>query len=154
MKALLSAALLMSSFLTPQTALASWLYNENGGFGIYQPEGWSSRIEGRSTSLSGPSTDSAQSSIFLGSDWSAEADTLEHLKALVIEKTGDANPEAIGVSGLQGFRAGSAENGALYLLRIPQNFIVVEFELRGSEDQVREGKVMLGSIEIRTRPNE
>lgn len=155
MKALLAAlSLFFLCVVVIGTAQASWAYNENGGFGIYQPEGWESRIEGRSMTLEGPATDSDQSSIFLGSDWSSKAKDLEQLKALVTEETGEKNPESVTVSGLPGFRAGNSESGSLYVLRIPENFLVVSYELRGSLSQIEEGKVMLGSIEVRTRPNE
>jgi|GEM_PF-5111784 len=151
MKALLAV---LSLFFVSANVQASWLYNDNGGFGIYQPEGWSSSIEGRSSSLLGPNTDSAQSTIFLGSDWSSKARSIEQLRSFVTEETGDKNPEPIFISNLPGFRAGNAEKGSLYVLRIPENFIVVNYELRGSREQIVEGKVMLGSIEVRTKDNE
>ncbi len=133
---------------------ASWLYNENAGFGIYQPEGWTSSSEGRSTTLSGPLHDSAQSEIFLGSDWSSRVRSLEELRAYAIRETGDKSPRAIKISGLDGFATGKEKAGAYFVLRSPENFIVVEFDLKGSSEQLEEGETMLGSIDIRTRGNE
>ncbi|MGZ3649856.1 MAG: hypothetical protein ACXVB9_01810 [Bdellovibrionota bacterium] len=131
----------------------SWHYNENGGFGIYQPEGWSVQDEGRSTRLTGPERDSAQSDFFLGSDWVSKVKIPEDLRGYVQEETGSRSVESITVSGLPGFRAGTAEHGSYYLLRIPENVIVVQYDLRGSRDQIDEGLTMISSVEVRTRPN-
>jgi hypothetical protein len=142
--------LALTALLLSHPALASWHYNEDGGFGIYQPEGWRVEHEGRSSRLTGPENDVAQSEIFLGSDWQTPVTSLEKLRAYVSAETGEA-PEATTVSGLEGFRAGTPLRGSVYLLRAPENVIVVRYELRGSSDQVEEGRTMLSSIEIRTR---
>lgn len=132
-------------------AQASWHYNENGGFGIYQPEGWQSSILGRSSTLTGPETDRAQSEIFLGSDWVSKVENTSKLEAYVKKETGDASPRPIEISGLAGFQAGKGPKGAIYLLRIPGNVIVVRYELKGSKAQIDEGETMLSSIEVRTK---
>lgn len=133
-------------------ALASWHYNENAGFGIYQPEGWSATIEGRSSRLGGPVTDTSQSEIFLGSDWvSSSVKDADSLKKHMEEETGLHDLRPLTVSDLPAFRGGSNTDGSIYVLRVPGNVIVVDFNLRGSRDQLGEGETMLGSIEIRTR---
>src|SRR4051812_1237969 len=104
MKTIFAATL--SLFLS-LPALASWHYNEDGGFGIYQPEGWSVRHEGRSSRLEGPESDSAQSEIFLGSDWISKVKTQEQLRSYVQSESGNTEIETISVSGLEGFRAGT-----------------------------------------------
>lgn len=137
--------------LLPPAAHASWHYNENGGFGIYQPEGWTSEIDGRSSRLGGPVTDTSQSEIFLGSDWVSNVADQASLAAHMREETGFSDLRPVEVSGLAGFRAGDGTDGSIYVLRMPGNVIVVDYNLRGSRDQLDEGETMLGSIEIRTR---
>lgn len=151
MTKLLSTLSLLFS-LSASPALASWHYNENAGFGIYQPEGWSATIEGRSSRLGGPVTDTSQSEIFLGSDWvSLNVNDTESLKAHMEEETGLTHLVALTVSGLPGFRGGNDADGSIYVLRVPGNVIVIDYNLRGSREQLDEGGTMLGSIEIRTR---
>jgi hypothetical protein len=135
-------------------AHASWYYNEDGGFGIYQPEGWAVAHNGRSSTLTGPVSDRAQSWIFLGSDWQSRAVDLPALEAYVKAVSGDPHPRPITISELPGFRAGTARKGSIYLLRVPTNVIEVKFDLKGSADQLDEGRTMLGSIEVRTKGNE
>lgn len=149
MKPIVFLSLLFASF--SPLAHASWHYNENAGFGIYQPEGWSAKAEGRSSRLRGPLSDISQSEIFLGSDWAGQVNDLAALEAHVKSETGDTSLEPIAVSGLPGFRSGGPARGALHVLRAPGNIIVVEFNLLGSPAQIDEAATMLGSIEIRTR---
>lgn len=140
------------AFLLPSPAFASWHYNENAGFGIYQPEGWSATIEGRSSRLGGPVTDTSQSEIFLGSDWVSPAvKDSDSLAAHMRNETGLGNLVPVTVSELPGFRAGTATDGSIYVLRVPGNVIVIDYNLRGSRGQLEEAETMLGSIEIRTR---
>jgi hypothetical protein len=146
--------LFLLSMLFAHPAHASWHYNENSGIGIYQPEGWSVKVEGRSAILTGPSEDKAQSQIFLGSDWVSKVDSVTALKEYVQKETGDKSPRPIQISELPGFQTGSANNGSIHLLRINQNVIVIQYQLKGSTDQIDEGKTMLGSIEVRTKGNE
>lgn len=133
-------------------AHASWYYNADGGFGIYQPEGWNVSHNGRSSTLTGPVEDTAQSRIFLGSDWVSHIDSPAALEAYVRAESGDKHPRAVTISDLPGFAVGSVAKGAIYLLRINENVIVIQYQLRGSKDQVGEGKTMIGSVEVRTRP--
>ncbi|MGZ3694220.1 MAG: hypothetical protein ACXWQO_08460 [Bdellovibrionota bacterium] len=135
-------------------AHASWYYNEDGGFGIYQPEGWNVHHNGRSSTLTGPTEDKAQSQIFLGSDWVSHIDSTAALEAYVKHESHDSHPRAIQISDLPGFQVGNAAKGAIYLLRINENVIVIQYQLKGSKDQIEEGETMLGSIEIRTKGNE
>ena len=143
--------ILIIVLLTSQPAFAgSWRYNPNAGFGIYQPEGWHLTQEGRSSRIRGPDNDFAQSEIFIGSDWQSEIKTLEHLKNYVLRKE-SSPPQVLLLSGLNGFKTGSDIQGKYFLLREPQNIIVVEFELRGSKEQMEEGMTSLSSIEIRRK---
>lgn len=148
---ILSLAIFTFSLAHGSPHAQSWFFNRDGGFGIYQPEGWTAKHSGRSSTLLGPSKDVAQSEIFLGSDWNGAAKDIESLKAVVAKETGELEMHEILVSGLRGLAVGSEEDGSFYVLRIPENFIVVHFHLRGSIDQIDEGRTMLGSIEIRTR---
>lgn len=145
---------LLLLLLLSLSAHASWYYNEDGGFGIYQPEGWTVTHNGRSSTLNGPAADRAQSRIFLGSDWQSRVVDLPSLEAHAKAVSGDPHPRPVTISGLQGFRAGNARHGAIYLLRIRENVIVVNFDLKGSAAQIEEGRTMLGSIEVRTKGNE
>ncbi|MGE3260693.1 MAG: hypothetical protein AB7K68_02830 [Bacteriovoracia bacterium] len=144
---------LLFVLLAALSVQASWYYNEDGGFGIYRPEGWSVQHNGRSSVLHGPVTDKAQSEIFLGSDWVSRVDSVEALEKYVVGEAKDQHPRAVEISGLPGFRAGTAAKGAIYLLRIKENVIVIQYRLRGSPDQIAEGKTMLSSVEIRTKPS-
>lgn len=138
--------------LAPAAAAGfSFHYNENGGFGLYRPEGWGARDEGRSSRLTGPRQDFAQTEIFAGSDWVGRVHDGPGLLAYVREQSGGAPVEPIEVSGLAGyaFRKG-ADQGYWYLLRGDQNVIVLEYTLRGSSAQRREAAEVLGSFEIRT----
>lgn len=147
MKLLVAAlALFVSS-----PALAHWHYNEHAGFGIYQPEGWEARVEGRSSRLTGPATDHAQSALFLGSDWVSSVKDEASLARYAHEQAAGRAVAPHAVSELPGFRVGDEEHGAYFVLRQPENVIVVEYDLRGSRAQIDEGQTMLGSIEIRTR---
>lgn len=145
---------LILSLAASMPALASWHYNDNGGFGIYEPTGWTDEVNGRSSQLTGPEHDSAQSSFFLGSDWQNSVQTLDDLKRFALEDSGATRATPITISGLSGFRTGTAEHGNYYVLRIPTNVIEVTYELKGSAAQKAEGKTMLSSIEIRTKGNE
>jgi hypothetical protein len=139
------------AILLPLSAHASWLYNENGGFGIYRPEGWTASIDGRSSQLRGPESDSDQSEIFLGSDWVSGVRTLSDLRKFAVKDSGTSKLFPYSNSGLLGYRAGDSEHGALYVLRIPENVIEVKFQLRGSRAQIDEGETMVSSLEIRTK---
>ncbi len=145
--------LLLLAFIIAPTAFASWDYNENGGFGIYLPDGWSSTENGRSTQLTGPTADSAQSKIFLGSDWVSHVNTIDDLENYVRTQVKNASPTKVQNSGLDGFSVGNELVGKMFFLRQAENVIVVEYQLRGSSDQKDEGKTALGSIEIRTKGN-
>src|SRR5688500_13720970 len=105
--------LFLLSVLLCVQAQASWHYNANSGIGIYQPEGWSARVEGRSALLKGPEEGSAQSEIFLGSDWQSQVGTVAELKEYVKAETGAWNPRALEISGLSGFQTGNALKGAI-----------------------------------------
>ena len=135
-------------------ALASWHYNENAGFGIYEPEGWREFTQGRSSRLTGPESDSAQSEIFLGSDWQSSVKTLQDLEKFALSDSAAKRAIPIMTSGLRRYRVGTAQEGACYVLRIPENVIEVSYSLRGSDAQKSEGRKMLSTIEIRTRGNE
>jgi hypothetical protein len=151
MKPIACISLLFALISFTPAAQASWHYNENAGFGIYHPEGWSAKTEGRSSLLRGPLTDTSQSEIFLGSDWAAQVKDLGALEAFVKRETGDTSLEPVAISERPGFRSGSLKRGALHVLRAPGNIIVVEYDLRGSPAQIEEAATMLDSIEIRTR---
>lgn len=146
--------LLCIGLLLSTPALAHWHFNEDGGFGIYQPEGWRIRPNGRSSRLLGPEKDSAQSEIFLGSDWVSRIASLDDLARHVRAETGATELGAATISGLQGYQVGSKTSGAIYLLRVQNNVIVVEYSLRGSPEQIEEGETILSSIDIKTKPIE
>lgn len=145
---------ILLAILLSLPAFASWHYNEDAGFGIYEPEGWSVDHEGRSSRLTGPANDSAQSEIFLGSDWQSAVKTADDLQQFALSDSGASRATPITISGLAGYRVGTAEEGAYYVLRIPENVIEITYDLRGSKAQKSEGKTMLSSIEIRTKGNE
>ncbi len=135
----------------PLEALAgSWHYNDNAGFGIYVPEGWNARMDGRRSVITGPTNDWQQSSIEIGSDWRFQVKSLEDLRD-ELERETSLSPRYSPVSGLEGFRVGSEIEGAVRILRIPKNVIIIDFFLRGSTAQIEEGQLALTSIEIRTR---
>jgi len=136
------------------SAQASWLYNFDGGFGIYLPDGWSGLHNGRSTQISGPAKDFAQSQFFLGSDWVNKINNIDDLAEHMRLETTFTNLSPITISGLSGFTAGSLQNGAIYLLRTKGNVIVIRYQIRGSTPQIQEAQTMLESIEIRTKPYE
>jgi hypothetical protein len=142
--------------LAPTAKAGSWYYNENGGFGIYVPEGWSSTENGRSAEINGPRKDVSQSRIFMGSDWvpKEKAKDVLSLKLYMQNELGLGHLSPTSISGLDGFSYGDSQSGGTYLLRVPSNVIVIEYDLRGSADQVDEGKTALSSIEIRTKPIE
>lgn len=136
-------------FLISSAAQAgSWRYNQDGGFGLYEPLGWQTNLEGRSTTLTGPQRDTDQSQIFIGSDWWPKATSLAELKAMLQLQFPDVRPGKL--SGIDGFAVGDQTKGGFYALRFPKNIIVLEFDLRGSADQMDEGQLALSSIEIST----
>jgi hypothetical protein len=147
----LSAIVIFSITALSSPAFASWYYNQNGGFGIYQPEGWSVVESGRSARMTGPVTDTAQTDIFLGSDWKSSVKTLGDLKTWLQRTYPGVQLTTIQISKLNGYRVGSEVDGAYYVLRLPENVIVVEYHLRGSDQQVDEGTTCLSSIEVRTK---
>jgi hypothetical protein len=149
MKRNLTAAIATFAFSAVAFA-GSWYFNQNGGFGIYQPDGWTLQEEGRSATLAGPSRDADQSSIFIGSDWNLKTNSLEDLRARLQKDNPVAVIEPVTVSDLEGFRVGTETHGELHILREPTNIIVVEYDLKGSSDQISEGQEALSSIEIRT----
>ena len=122
--------LFLAILLNSSAAHAHWHYNENAGLGIYQPEGWIVRENGRSSKLFGPENDFAQSEIFLASDWNSKLNSLEALQFFIRDQNEGKDPDPIEFSGLQGFRVGNEERGALFLLRIPQNIIEICFHLK------------------------
>jgi hypothetical protein len=142
------------AFLLPVYAHASWHYNENGGFGIYEPTGWTDSVNGRSSQLTGPEHDTAQSSFFLGSDWQSSVQTLDDLKKFALEDSGATTATPITISELHGFRTGTALHGNYYVLRIATNVIEISYDIKGSKAQREEANTMLSSIEIRTKGNE
>lgn len=146
MKLILLPGLLWAMALP--AAHASWHYNENGGFGLYQPEGWSVKVEGRSSELLGPPSEPARTKIFLGSDWMGGITTLAKLESRL--RRNELAPVATALAGLAGFRVGNERAGSFYLLRGPENVIVIHFQIRGSLSQREEGREALGSIEVRT----
>lgn len=145
--AVLASALAFA--VLPAVAAFSFHYNENGGFGFYQPEGWRARVNGRRSELKGPLTDFGQSEIAVGSDWVARVHSLEDLRAFAEDSAGGP---LLGfrVGGLEGFKVEGNNRGAWFLLREDQNVIEVEFKLRGSAAQREEARLILDSIEIRT----
>ncbi len=132
-------------------SFGSWYYNENGGFGIYHPDGWIIQENGRSAVLSGPEHDTAKSQVFLGSDWQSTVKTTQDLKAYLESHFAGHMLHAVTISNIEGFQFGDSVDGDIYLLRIPENIIEIDFSLRGSEAQVSEGQTALSSIDIRTK---
>ena len=132
-------------------ALATFAYNDAGGFGLYQPEGWRVVNEGRSMRVTGPAGDTAVSEIFAGSDWPGRVPDRETLRALVMREAGGRAVSEIEISELPGFAFARGPNaGNWYLLREPGNVIVLRYDLRGSAAQVEEGREILDSFAIRT----
>lgn len=146
MSKLLLAGLLL--LLSPAWA-GSWHYNDYGGFGFLEPEGWRAEQNGRSSRLRGPETDTDRSELFVASDWQSEIRNLSELEAK-IRRSEAGNPEPFQLSGLEGFRLGSGGEGKYFLLRQAKNVILVEFVLRGSKAQREEGALVLSSLAIRT----
>ena len=132
---------------------SSWSYNDNGGFGIEQPDGWEVSIQGRSSELTGPVQDFAQTKIFLGSDWVTGIRSISDLEKYVKKQAGSNSVRKVQNSGLEGFQFGTSIKGRFFYLRQAQNLIVVTYQLRGSSDQIQEGQIALDSIEIRTQGN-
>jgi hypothetical protein len=137
--------------LSLATFASSWYYNQNGGFGIRQPDGWSVTESGRSARLTGPETDVEQSEIFMGSDWKSSVKTLADLKTWLNRTYPGVQTKPIRISKLDGYRIGNDLDGAYFILRAPENVIVMEFHLRGSEAQIDEGTSCVSSFDIRTR---
>jgi hypothetical protein len=133
-----------------QNSQASWHYNENGGFGIYEPEGWHAESRGRSSQLEGPDEEGHATEIFLGSDWVNHIDGLPALKRMV-EKEEGVEPREVRAAGLAGFQVGSRSDGSTYLYRDRNNVIVIHFAIRGSSAQTEEAEEALRSIEVRTK---
>lgn len=127
----------------------SWNFNHDGGFGFYQPEGWTSTRDGRSSRLFGPKKDFAQSQFFVASDWVGSVKTLEDLHSYVELESGGI-PETREMSGLPGFAVSDELSGQIWVLRAPTNLILIHYDLRGSPEQIAEGREVLSSIEIRT----
>jgi hypothetical protein len=135
----------------PSLAGFSFHYNENGGFGFYQPEGWRVFVNGRSSRLSGPAKEESQSEIFAGSDWVGSVHSLADLKVYVEKEAEGIRLSELRVGELNGFSAATGANeGRWFLFRSDQNVIVLNFALRGSPAQVEEGRTILSSFEIRT----
>lgn len=145
--AVLSSVVTTAHASTPR----SWSYNDDAGFGIYQPEGWRIVRNGRSSKLLGPLSDSAQTEIFIGSDWRSKIRSLEDLRQFAMKEYNDPKPRAIQIAGLDGFEVGMRNNGARLVLRQPENFIVVTYHLKGSSEQIAEAELALTSIDIRTK---
>jgi hypothetical protein len=141
-------------FFVSILAEASWFYNFDAGIGIYKPEGWPGKHNGRSTQLTGPTKDFDQSQFFLGSDWVNKINNTDELAAHMRQETTFQNLSPITISGLSGFAAGTSQDGAIYLMRIKENVIVIRYQIRGSIAQMQEAQTMLESIEIRTKPYE
>lgn len=137
--------LILGFLLYTLSAHASWHYNSNGGFGLYQPEGWIAQEQGRSSKLTSPS---GKTSFFLASDWSSKVKTLEDLRKFVMAETKE-NPKATTLSNLPGFHTGSFSKGAYFLLRQEENFIVVEYQMASFGAETELGQEILGSIEVR-----
>lgn len=143
--------LILSCFFVFSTkAHASWIFNHDGGFGIYQPEGWISKHNGRSTQVFGPKTDFAQSIFFLGSDWNSKIQTAADLKRNIETQCG-CKSQSLQISGLSAFQIGHTTRGQIYVFRAPENFIYIEFDIRGSQPQVEDARLMISSIQVRTR---
>ncbi|HVK61051.1 MAG TPA: hypothetical protein VM432_05855 [Bdellovibrionales bacterium] len=139
------------SILLGLSAMAdSWYFNFDGGFGIYQPLGWTVQENGRSARLIGPENDFEQTEIFIGSDWDGKIKTLEALKRKLTRENPGAEVQDVSVSDLHGYRVGNSQKGSMHLLRVEENVIVVEYEIKGSTRQKKEGETALSSIEIKT----
>ena len=144
---------LLALLSTDLAFAGSWYFNVNGGFGIYQPEGWEIKENGRSGLLKGPRSDTHQSEIFLGSDWNSRVVDQISLKAFAeTSSSQEANP--ISAFQLNGFKIGNELDGSFYLLRAPENIIIIEYHIRGSAEQIAEGKTALSSIEIKLKEME
>lgn len=147
--------MIAKTFLGLLTALSlsvfagSWNYNINSGLGIYVPEGWGPSQDGRATTVTGPVKDTAQSRIFLGSDWITGIHSLKDLNVYLQKKFG-SNLTPAKVSALDGFRHGSDTGGEFYVFREDENVILIEYAIRGSAGQRSEAKTMLDSVDIRT----
>ena len=152
-KAAAMKKLILTAFLgfASLAQASSWYYNENGGLGIEQPEGWTVHENGRSARLVGPANDSAQSEIFFGSDWISGVKTDADLKAYLQKENPKAQLEPLTISDRAGYKFGSSKKGQIYILRLPENVIVLEYTLRGSKDQVDEGTEAISSFDIRTQ---
>lgn len=151
MRKLFFSSLLLFGLTTNATGLRplSWNFNHDAGFGFYQPEGWRAARNGRSSTLRGPETDSAQSEFFFASDWVSGVKTPEELRAYVQRETGRP-PAPRELSGLPGFVVGDRLSAGLWALRAPGNVIILRYELRGSPAQISEGEEVLSSFEVRT----
>lgn len=146
----LSLALFLLGACTGQARAGSWYFNQNGGFGIYQPLGWTIEENGRSAVLKGPERDSAQSEIFLGSDWISAAKDVPSLKTYLERNYPGQTFAPTRVSELEGFVSGSNDHQSEFIFRSPENIIEIDIDIRGSKAQKDEAREALSSIEIRT----
>jgi len=145
----LLAALALAAPADPRAG--SFHYNENGGFGFYQPEGWRVEIAGRSSRLTGPEREAERSEIFAGSDWIAKVHSLPNLRAFVAAAWPGAEIRSVQVGEVAGYEAKTGPGrGARYYFREDQNVVELFYALRGSAAQRAEGEEALGSFQIRT----
>ncbi|RZA04334.1 MAG: hypothetical protein EOP11_15335 [Proteobacteria bacterium] len=129
----------------------SFHYNDAGGFGFYRPEGWAARDEGRSTRLTGPATDSAQTEIFAASDWISSAQDLPALRGYVKYLAKGAPVGEKWVGELRGYSFTDARQVShWFILREKKNVLILEYRLAGSEAQREEALAILSSFQIRT----
>ena len=148
-----SKILIVVLMLFSLNLLADWHYNQDGGFGFYQPDGWTLEQDNRISYLTGPSKDTKQSKFLIGSDWIASVQTLDELRAEVKSKYADLKITKVILSDLPGFQVVYKKYTEIYLLRQPENVMLIRYLLQGSKQQREEGKVVLSSIEISTQKN-
>lgn len=139
-------------FLFCFSVQASWYFNENAGFGFYQPDSWTLIENGRSSRLLGPEKDVKRSELFMGSDWIIGVNTLSDLAAYLKKEFKASDLQPVRFSELDGFAFKLRKKTEIYLLRKAENIIVIEYILQGSDAQISEGEVVISSIEIKTKP--
>lgn len=133
-------------------AFASWHYNTDGGFGFYQPEGWTVEQDWRLSYLTGPAKDSKQSKFLMGSDWIGNVLTLEDLKIELKSKYPDLEMTEVKISGVSGFQVTIKKFTEIYLFRQKQNVMLIRYIMQGSQQQLDEANEVLSSIEVSTKP--
>ena len=131
--------------------LADWHYNQDGGFGFYQPDGWTVQQDNRISYLTGPVKDSKQSKFLIGSDWISNIHTIDDLRTEVKSKYPNLNMTAVTVSEISGFKVVYKKYTEIYLLRQPENVMLIRYLMQGSKQQQDEGKEVISSIEISTQ---